>query len=221
MLWLLLGCAEPLTGSVKTADGAPISGARVMAPDCEAVSGPEGTFQVHCSPASRVFEVSHPAFTPAKVTWAKGPVLATLSPIPTAPGVYVQRGDALLALTSAALTRTGDETTGWKFCFPDAGEPVTAAPGALTLLDNHEVDWRLFALDADRCAYELQHGNGEWWTSPSKGIPVTRERELAPGRDWLSVTLEAGDYALLDWYAGAPVPEGEGYRARRLRVGEG
>lgn len=78
--------------------------------------------------------------------------------------------------------------------------------GEVRLLDNHEVDWRLFPISEDGCAYRLEPANGDWWTSPTRAIPVMRESELAPMRSWLTVALEPGRYALIEWYAGGPVP---------------
>ena len=214
-----VGCAQRLEGAVADASGAAVVGAHIVGGGCDAVSGPDGRFSVECESGPTDFVITHPAYLAATVPWAAGELKGSLTALPTEPGVYVVAGSNFVVPPSAALTRSGDDVAGWKFCFSgkDAGTPTVASP--LRMLDNHDVDWRLFAVDAEGCAYQLQHGNGEWWTSPSKGIPVTRESELAPGREWLTVDLPAGDYAIVDWYAGSPVPDGAGWRARRLLVG--
>jgi len=223
--WALgfLGCAEPTTGAVTSAVGTAVAGASLTAPDCTAVTGGDGTFVVQCPDGQRTFLVSHPAYLPRRVDWSEGPVAVVLTPIPTEPGVFVAAGEALAPLAISALERRGDTTNGWSFCVPadtpPAPDAVTVSAGEVQLLDNHDVDWRLFPVDADGCAYALQHANGEWWTSPSKAIPLEKERELAPGRSWLKVTLTSGRYALVDWYAGTPIPiPAGGYRARLLTV---
>lgn len=220
ILLLLAACAGPIDGVVTSASGEPVAGASLQAPGCGAVTGDDGRFSVQCADEPRTFVVSHPAYLGAKVEWTAGELAVVLTPIPTAPGVYVADGPALDALSPAVLERRGDETTGWTFCFRDAGEGArSTAAGDLRLLDIHDVDWRLFPAGSDGCVYSLQHANGEWWTSPSVAIPVRKDSELAPGRSWVTVTLAAGDYALVDWYAGSPVPDaGGGYSARRLRV---
>lgn len=223
LAWALgyVACAEPTTGAVTSAVGTPVAGASLTAPDCTAVTGADGAFVVQCPDGPRTFLVSHPAYLPRRVDWASGPVAAVLTPIPTEPGVFVTQGDALAPLAASALERRGDDTNGWSFCIPADAPPaaVTVPAGELQLLDNHDVDWRLFPVDADGCAYALQHANGEWWTSPSKAIPVEKDHELAPGRSWLKVTLASGRYALVDWYAGTPIPDpAGGYRARLLTV---
>ncbi len=224
LAWALgfLGCAAPTTGAVTSAVGAGVAGASLTAPDCSAVTGPDGTFVVQCPDAPRTFLVSHPAFVSRRVPWTEGEVNVVLTPIPTEPGVFVADGEAMLPLPPSTLERRGDDTAGWAFCVP--AEPVDATPvsvvaGEVELLDNHDVDWRLFPVGADGCAYALQHANGDWWTSPSTAIVLEKERELAPGRSWLKVTLPSGRYALVDWYAGTPIPKpAGGYRARLLTV---
>lgn len=191
-------------------DGAAIAGATLVASDCEAVTGPDGRFSVHCPPGRRTFVVSHPAFFPTSAAAGEVALDVALDPIPVAPGVYVATHTRLVELPRVALLRSGDETAGWAFC---VGEPSPSAsrvrPGEVRLLDNHDVDWRLFPIGEDGCAYRLEHANGEWWTSSTRAIPVKRESELAPGRSWLTVTLQPGRYALIDWYAGGPVPAPE------------
>jgi hypothetical protein len=217
----VVGCAQRLEGLVVDAAGAAVVGAHVVGGGCDAVTGPDGRFSVECESGPTDFMITHPAYLAATVPWAAGELKGSLTALPTDPGVYVVSGAGFVAPSDSPLTRSGDDLTGWKFCFAgkDSEAPTFASP--LRMLDNHEVDWRLFAVDTEGCAYQLQHGNGEWWTSPSKGIPVTRESELAPGRDWLTVDLPVGDYAIVDWYAGSPVPDGAGWRARRLRVSAG
>ena len=216
---LLSGCAQRLDGFVDDAAGGPVVGGHVVGGGCVAVTGPDGRFSVECESGPTDFVVTHPAYLPATVAWTSGELKASLTALPTVPGVYVVAGSGFVVPPEAPLTRSGDDVAGWKFCFNDKAATTPMVVSPLRMLDNHEVDWRLFTVDAEGCAYYLQPGNGEWWTSPSKGIPVTRESELAPGRHWLTVDLSVGDYAIIDWYAGSPVPDGAGWRARRFSVG--
>ncbi len=220
LLLVLVGCAHPIEGVVTSSTGGPVVGAQLASPGCDAVTGDDGRFTVQCDDAPRTFLVSHPAYLGARVDWIAGPLETVLTPIPTDPGVYVAEGASLTLLAPVAMQRTGDDTAGWRFCLAaDGPAGASVPPGDVRLLDNHDVDWRLFPVGADGCMYTLQHGNGEWWTSPSTAILVTRSSELAAGRSWLQVHLEVGEYALVDWYAGSPVPtRGGGYGARRLVV---
>ena len=102
--------------------------------------------------------------------------------------MYVVEGDGIVEVPRVGLTRTGDDTSGFAWCL-GAEHGVEVPGGDVSLLDNHDVDWRLFPVDDAGCVYRLAHANGDWWTSPTPGLPVSRDREIAPGRSWVSVEL--------------------------------
>lgn len=220
-LGLIGGCAHPLEGHVVDDAGAPVAGARVSGGDCAAVSGPDGAFTTPCEVLPTTVVVTHPAYLDASAPVGDDPVSARLVALPTAPGVYLQGAGAFVAPADAPLTRTGDDTAGWTYCVRAGGPAAPSVTGPVRMLDVHDVDWRVFPVGADGCVYRLQRTGGGWWTSPSTAIPVTRESELAAGRSWLTADLPVGDYALVEWYAGAPVPDGDIFRARRFRVAAG
>lgn len=217
----LVGCAHPLEGRVVDAAGAPVVGARVVGGNCEAVSGVDGAFTTPCELRPTSVEVTHPGYLTASVAVGDDAVSARLTALPTAPGVYLQGADAFVVPVSAPLTRTGSDAAGWSWCVASGGAAAPAVSGPVRMLDVHDVDWRLFPVDADGCVYRLKPTSGGWWTSPSTAVAVTKASELAAGRTWLTADLKPGDYALVEWYGGAPVPDGDTFRARRFRVQSG
>lgn len=217
-LWLLAGCSTTVVGTVVDKAGKPVAGATVHAdgqPPCDAVTDAEGRFKARCPAGERSFTVSHPGALPrseARTVEGTGEVALApfqLSTIPLDPGVFVLLGQAYVPLPPGPLRRLGDEKSGWRWCFDTRkGAPLDVPAGDLSLLDNHVADWRVLKLDAEGCAYRLSPGSGDYWTDTVERVEVVREAPLAEGRDRLKLTLAAGDYAVVDWFATGLVPAG-------------
>lgn len=214
----LTGCSTTVVGSVVDEAGRPVAGATVHAdgaPPCDAVTDAEGRFRARCPAGEHPFTVSHPGALPlteARVIEGRGEVSTapfTLSTIPLDPGVFVLLGGRYVPLPPGPLRRTGDDKAGFRWCFdPQKGAPLEVPAGELSLLDNHVADWRVFKLDAEGCAYRLAPGSGDYWSDTVEKVEVSREAPLAEGRDRLTLTLAAGDYAVVDWFATGLVPVG-------------
>ena len=224
----LAGCQSvTLVGEVRSDVGAPVAGAVLSSPGCEAVSGADGRFRVACEHGTRTFTVSHPDHLSA--TWPVEPAGrigeqdlggVRLATIPLDAGLWLASDAGLLALPAAAFLHTaGAEEQRW--CIDGAAtDPVPVAGRAVRLLDNHAYDWRLYRMDTDGCAYRMRRTGGEAWSFVADRVEVPAALERGPGRGWLELSLEPGDYALLEWYDGFLVrEEADRYRGHWLRVG--
>lgn len=211
-------------GEVRTAGGGPIPGAVLTSPGCEAVTDASGRFRVACAPGTRSFQVIHPEHLDR--TWLVRPAgtlgdldvgAVELAAIPLGGGLWLAGDGALERLPAAPLQRTATADA-QRWCMEaTAGAPVEVAPN-VRLLDNRAVDWRMYRLDADACAYRMAR-RGDHWTWSAERVPVGDGEPLGPGRAWVFLELEPGDYAIVEWYEGFFVPEGgERYRGHWLRV---
>ncbi len=214
-------------GEVRTADGGPIPGAVLVSPGCEAVTGADGRFRVGCDDGTRSFAVTHPDHLDR--TWlvnADGAGehdvgVVDLAPIPLGEGLWLAGDGRLDPLPPAPLVRTATkDEQAW--CV-DAGQgaPVVTPPGRVRLLDNHGVDWRVYALDADRCAYRMTRGaDGANWTYRAARVDIAATTPRSPGRDWVELDLPAGDYVIVEWYEGFLVKgQDDTWRGHWLRAG--
>lgn len=210
----LAACQSTLVGSVRGTDGAPVKGATLHAPgpigerDCDAVSDAQGRFRVRCARGTWTFTVSHPGYLPRAwtVEAEAGEVdvgAVDLLRVPTEPGLHLARPDGFVALPPAPLRRTIVEGKEHRFCVArDAAVPVEVPAGRVRLLDNHVAEWRVYALDAEGCAYRMAKGAGDHWSWKAHRIEPAGEEALAEGRAWIDLDLPPGDYAIAEWYAG-------------------
>lgn len=227
LVFALSGCATVVSGVVTDADGLPVSGATVHAeaePPCDAVTDVEGRFQTRCPAGPRVFEVRHPALLPAEhALTVEGRGDVPLPPlvsvrVPTAGGVWVLVGGRFVAPPGVGLARKGDDTAGYSWCLPGEPAPAELPAGVTRMLDNHVTEWRLLRADAEGCVYRLKPTPGGFWEYQSDVVELTRLEPFAPGRDWLTAELTAGDYLLADWVDGGFVPETDTQRSRAMWV---
>ncbi len=204
---LLGACSHPTVGRVLGSDGNPVAGALVHSERCDGVTADDGRFVLPCAATSGDLAISQPGFLSATVRLG-GDVVPdlVLQKIPVEAGVYALVDDRLTEVPRVTVSRRPGEGGGSAWCVDADAVGLKASAGPLRLLDNHDVDWRLFSVPADGCPYRVQPGDGAYWTSPTPGIAVARGSEVAPGRSWVDVTLQPGRYVLLDWYVGAPVP---------------
>ncbi|MDP2304492.1 MAG: hypothetical protein Q8P18_00525 [Pseudomonadota bacterium] len=219
-------------GEVRTVGGAPVPGAVLSSPGCEAVTGVDGRFRVVCEEGTRSFAVTHPDHLDR--TWlvhvegaAEQPFssrerdvgVVELPAIPLGEGLWLAGDGRLDRLPAAPLVRTtGKDDQRW--CMDSlVGQPVVVPPGRVRLLDNHSVDWRVYALDADRCAYRMARAGSETWTFSASRIDAITTTPRGPGRDWVELELPPGDYAIVEWYEGFMVrAQDETWRGHWLRV---
>lgn len=225
MFLLLLGCqGTVLVGKVHAIDGGPVAGATLTSPGCVAVTDHDGRFRVGCEAGTRSFVVTHPEHLDR--TWlvsAEGygetdVGTAELARIPTGGGIWLAGDGAITPLPQAPLVRTSAKDD-QRWCFDGTqGDPV-AVGTHVRLLDNHVVDWRLYKVDADGCPWRMTRSGAEHWTFTAERVPVEAITKYAEGRNWVDLDLEAGDYAIVEWYEGFLVPEESGqYRSHWLRV---
>lgn len=227
-LGLLAGCqTATLVGEVRTADGGPVPGAMLRSPGCEAVTDAAGRFRVACAKGTRSFTVTHPdhldrtwLVTPAGGLGDQDVGSVDLAPIPLGEGLWLATDGRLDRLPEAPFVRTAAATE-QRWCMDATqGEPVGVASGEVRLLDNHGVDWRLYKLDADGCAYRLTKSGGDHWTFTAERVTPRDIAPRGPGRDWVTLDLPPGDYALVEWYEGFLVRDtGERFRGHWLRAG--
>lgn len=215
---------------VTDAEGTPVVGATLHAdgePPCDAVTGADGHFRAPCPTGARTFTVRHPALLPSDhPTTVEGHgdvVLPTFVGVrvPTEAGVHALVDGHFSTPPAVGLVRSGDDTSGYSWCLPKQDPPAALPAGTLKLLDNHVSEWRLYRMDEKGCVYRLTPTPGGFWEYASDPVPVTRLEPFAPGRDWLTVELTAGDYVLADWMDGGFVPDGDSgkYRAEWIHIG--
>lgn len=224
----LLACqSTTLVGEVRTAGGGPVPGAVLTSPGCEAVTDAQGRFRARCPKGTRTFQVTHPdhldrtwLVTPAGGFGEQDVGEVDLVAVPLAGGLWLAGDGALDPLPPAPLVRTATDTE-QRWCMDATqGEPVQVPTGKVRLLDNRVVDWRLYKLDADRCAYRMTRAGGENWTFTAERVPVGDGTPRGPGRAWVDLDLPPGDYAIVEWYEGFLVrDEGDRWRGHWLRAG--
>ncbi len=229
-MWWFLACASRLTGSVVDEGGTPVAGAVLDAPGCDAVTDDNGRYSVSCPPGSYSFSVSHPD-TLVRVVPIDAPrgtsevPTVTLVRKPVDPGLYVHSSREVPAFTrlgpTALLRRESKSgaTARQNFCVGDRVTYSLAPSGEQEIWENRDVEWRLFALDAEGCAWEVQSSDGTWWEGVGKPIDAVRTETRSEGRSTHHYVLPDGDYVFAEWYAGFLVQDGESYRAYGLRVG--
>lgn len=199
----------------------------LASPGCEAVTDGTGRFRVACEKGTRTFQVSHPEHlertwlvTPAGALGDQDVGTVELAPVPLGGGLWLAGDGSLDPLPAGPLERTAtaDEQ---RWCMDaSAGAPVEVPTGKVRLLDNRVVDWRLYKLDADGCAYRMTRSGGEHWTWAAERVPVGEGTPRGPGRAWVELDLPPGDYAVVEWYEGFLVREaGTRWRGHWLRAG--
>lgn len=216
-------------GEVRTLGGAPLSGAVLASPGCEAVTAADGRFRVACEEGTRSFAVTHPGhldrtwLVHAEGAGEKDVGAVDVVAIPLGEGLWLAGDGRLDRLPPAPLYRTASKDE-QRWCMDSlAGNPLMVPPGRVRLLDNHTVDWRVYTLDAEGCAYRMARAGSETWTFAANRIAAITLRPRGPGRDWADLDLPAGDYAIVEWYAGFMVrgedPKNNGaWRGHWLRV---
>lgn len=225
LVWLLAGCRTVLVGEVRTEGGGPVSGAVLTSPGCEAVTGADGRFRVGCAGGARTFAVTHPEHLPR--TWAvtaerwgeRDVGFVEVAGVPLGEGLWLASDDRLEALAQAPLALAANAQE-QRWCMSGAeGDPRVVPAGRVRLLDNHTVDWRLYRLDAEGCAYRMAKSAGDHWSFTAERVEVTTTPR-GPGRDWVELDLTPGDYAVVEWYDGFLV-RGDGgfWRSHWLRAG--
>ncbi len=200
-------------------------GAVLTSPGCEAVTGADGRFRVGCEDGTRSFAVTHPDhldrtwLVHAEGTGEHDVGSVELAAIPLGDGLWLAGDGSLDRLPAAPLLRIASAND-QRWCMDSrVGEPVVVPPGPVRLLDNHTVDWRVYALDADRCAYRMARAGTETWTFDAARIDTITTTPRSPGRDWVVLDLPAGDYAIVEWYEGFLVRAAdETWRGHWLRV---
>lgn len=206
--FFLAGCAVELTGSVTDLAGVPVEGARVQAAGCEAVSAPDGTFRLHCPRALHRFAVSHPAYAGASMEidatglLSPEPETVMLRAWPTEPGLYIEPNYRPVPAPGLTRTATANEQ---RFCLPEGAE-VGSAPAGTALFDVHEVEWRLYRLDAEGCAMRLATRDGGTFWSPTATRVEVAPVELAAGHFRVPLPAEPGQYVAVPWMDGFFVP---------------
>jgi hypothetical protein len=207
-IFLLAGCTVELAGSVVDLTGAPVGGATLASPGCEAVTEADGSFRVRCERGVHAFAVKHPAFAgtllrvDASGLMAPAPSQATLRAWPAAAGLYLE--PEFDPLPSPGLERTLAAAQ-QRFCLP-AGTSLPTATAGGTLFDVHDVEWRLYRLDAEDCALRLDSKDGGTFWSPTADVVSVEPQPLAAGHFRVSVPAEPGRYAAAPWTEGFLVP---------------
>ena len=208
--------------------GGPVPGATLVSPGCEAVTDAGGRFRVACEKGTRSFTVRHPDHLDR--TWLVRPEgtlgdqdvgAVEIVAVPLGEGLWLAGDGTLARLPAAPLVRSAAGATEQRWCMDATlGEPVSVPKAQVRLLDNRTVDWRLYALDADGCAYRMARVGGENWTFEAERVAVGEGTPRGPGRSWVELDLEPGDYAIVEWYEGFLVRDaGERFRGHWLRVG--
>jgi hypothetical protein len=215
ILWGLVACEPTLTGAVVDDAGAPVAGASLVDGEgegaCQAVTGADGRFRTQCVAGARRFAVSHPDHLPGD--WVVTPSgrgevdigRFTLVRVPTARGRWLRMRDGFVGLDGAALRRD-EEGERQRWCVAGDAPIATVPTGRVSVLDASGAETRVYRLDAEGCAYRMQKGGAEHWAWQAERVEGV-SRAISDGRAWLDLELAAGDYAVVDWFAGFLVRE--------------
>lgn len=211
LLPLFLACDVEVRGRVVEPGGAPVAGARLVTEaGCDAVTDADGTFKVHCPRAVYHFLVKHPTHVgatldvDASATLPPTPVEATLRPLPSDPGLYLEPD--YTALPSVPFLRKVEKTE-QRFCL-GKGATLATASAETTVYDIHATDWRLYPLDADGCAVKLTQAPGSrFWSPEGDPLAPTMHDDLGAGRFRDRFTLVPGRYVAVPWLDGFFVPD--------------
>lgn len=222
-LLALLACAARLEGRVEDGNGAPVVGARLDATGlqgaaCAAVSGADGAWATQCPRGSWTFAVTHPDHVPGTLDVKADASRVTVPParlvrIPSEAGAWWFADGAFAPLDGVQLQRSEDATT-QRWCVPDGETPRSAGEGTRVLRNDASGEtWRMYRLDAERCAYRMTKGAAEHWSFTADRVevpevPDTASGASASGRHWLDPAgLPPGDYVLAPWVEGMFVRE--------------
>lgn len=218
MISLLLACSAEFTGRVHTPAGDPVSGATLDASECAAVTGADGSFRTRCERTQHSFVVSHPDHQSAAldVEPGKPPPSVVLPAWPVDAGLYLVRPGNVSPLPTAVLVHTASPTEE-RWCLGDA-VPTEVSAGKVVLFDVHDVEFRIYRLDDEGCAFRMKPGQASYWSWSADRVTEASRETITTGRDKVTLDLSAGDYAIAEWFDGFLVPEKDGAAAWLLRA---
>jgi hypothetical protein len=212
LLPLLFACGTmSLKGDVVDGSGQPVAGVTVQAKDteCSTTTDAMGRFVLECDPGSFVLTFSKAEHigeqtsvdAPEKMAY---PVpTQTLIHIPKETGLYVLNNGQYLAVETGLLERTmrskGD-TLKRAYCLQGGSQqPTKLKQGEIALFDYQATSWRLFRLDADRCAYrDTRNALGRWVVS-YRDKPTIKTKTLGEQLVVHRAQLKPGHYFAAHW----------------------
>jgi hypothetical protein len=212
LLPLLSACGTmSMNGDVVDGTGKPIEGALVSATDtqCSTTTDGSGKFILECEPGVLNLTFSKPSHigvqtrveAPEKLPY---PIpTQTLTRIPEVPGLFVLDNGRYIPVVMGTLERTmqtSGNTLRRAYCLQDGAlQPTKMKKGEIALFDNQAPSWRLFRLDADRCAYrDTRNAQGRWVVS-FRDKPAVEDQILGGEFSLHKARLEPGHYFAAHW----------------------
>lgn len=200
-----------LTGSVVDGSGQPLEGVTVSTTDtrCSTQTDASGQFVLACEPGTfdLTFSKSNhigsqtQVVAPEKVAY---PVpTQTMTKIPESHGLFVLKNGQYEAIQSGTIKRTlrkNGETLQRSYCLQDGTQkPTRMKKGTVTLFDHQASSWRLFRLDADRCAYrDTRNAQGRWVVA-YREKPLLKAKTLGKQLVLHRTKLRPGHYFAANW----------------------
>ena len=198
-------------GTVVDGFGKPIPGVNVslLGTECVTRSEDSGTFTLRCSTDKGTITLDKEGFVSARHTFdftvyeQTTLPLQTLIEFPPAAGLFIQKDATYRELAAANLLRTasrkGKEIERTYCLQTKTKQPTTIGPGAVSIFAYQTDGWRLFKMDANRCAYsDKRKASGRWVVGHREKPPVTVEL-VAEDLSTHSATLEVGHYFAAHW----------------------
>ncbi len=211
-LMLLFSCSStPITGTVVDGLGQPILdvSVSVLGTECVTQSGKDGTYVLDCSPNKGTIALNKEGFIGTQFAFdfsvgdaAKLPEQSLIE-IPPAAGLFIHADGSYHALTKATLLRTagrnGKEVER-RFCLQSQiQESTTVEPGEVSIFVYQYNGWRLFKLNADRCAYSDKRKASGRWVVGYREKPPVGVTSLGDGFSAHTASLGPGHYFAATW----------------------
>ena len=234
-LFALFACADtPLTGEVKDGSGQPIEGVRVsvLGTECVAQSTSNGTFALKCPTKKGTIAFNKKGFIATQQSFdflgrERFEIRPqTLVEIPPEPGLYIQQEGRYQSLSVASLVRTANrkgKEIQRQYCLQsETDSPTTIKSGAISLFSYQSKGWRLFRMDANRCAYSDTRKSSGRWVVGYRDKPALTMQPLGEAFSSHTAVLKSGHYFVAKW-DGFFVPlkqGGDTYQGHWFRVDE-
>ena len=123
--------------------------------------------------------------------------------IPASPGLFFQTDGTYLALSDASLKRKSikrDNSTERTYCLQaESRTPTKVQAGAVEIFEYKSTGWRLFRLDANRCAYSDTRKSSGRWVVGYRDKPALQVEAVGDAFSIHTAALEAGHYFVANW----------------------
>ena len=211
-LLALFACTStPLTGKVLDGSGLPVEGVSVsvLSTECVTHSNIDGNYALNCAPMKGTIAFNKKGFIGAQQTFDFSNqerlelTPQTLVQIPPTAGLYIRKDGEYHALGTASLLRHSNhkgKEVQRKYCLQaEKNNPTKIKPGTISIFAYQSQGWRLFRMDADRCAYSDTRKSSGRWVVGHRDKPALSMKPLGDAFAVHTAELKPGHYFAANW----------------------